>query len=163
METQMTRSPTNGRLSGVLLPIFSLRSQTDFGIGDFGALDGFMGWMKYAQQKMLMMLPLLPTLPADPSPYATRSASGLNPLFVDLSHLGSLFGAGEAQALSAQEAEQLEQARRSPRIRYDLVVPLKTKVLRRTFDHFVANHWDRRSEFRGEFERYQQRESWWLD
>jgi len=163
METQMTRSPTYGRLSGVLLPIFSLRSQTDFGIGDFGALDRFMSWMKYGQQKMLMMLPLLPTLPADPSPYATRSAFGLNPLFIDLSHLGSLFGATQAQSLSAQEAEQLEQARRSTRIRYDLVVPLKTEVLKRTFDHFVANHRDRRSEFRRDFERYQQRESWWLD
>jgi len=162
METQMTSSPTYGRLSGVLLPIFSLRSQTDFGIGDFGALDGFMSWMKYGQQKMLMLLPLLPTLPADPSPYATRSAFGLNPLFIDLSQLGSLFGARQAQALSAPEAEQLEQARGSSRIRYDLVVPLKTKVLKRTFDHFVANHWDRRSEFRQQLERYQQQESWWL-
>src|SRR5258708_14755718 len=88
----MDRSSSYGRLSGVLLPIFSLRSRTDFGIGDFGALDGFFRWMQQAHQKMLMFLPLLPTLPADPSPYATRSAFGLNPLFIDLSQLGSFFG-----------------------------------------------------------------------
>src|SRR5216683_3574007 len=159
----MDRSSSYGRLSGVLLPIFSLRSRTDFGIGDFGALDGFFRWMQQAHQKMLMFLPLLPTLPSDPSPYATRSAFGLNPLFIDLSQLGSFFGANEAQKLSGPEAEQLEEAKRSPRVRYELVVPLKNQLLRRTFDHFMINHWERGSPNAGEFQRYQERESWWLD
>ena len=34
-----------------------------------------------------MLLPLLPTAPGDPSPYATQSAFGLNPLFIDLARL----------------------------------------------------------------------------
>jgi 4-alpha-glucanotransferase len=69
-----------GRISGVLLPLFSLRSRTDFGIGDFGAIGGFLDWLRAGRQKMWMMLPLLPTAPGDTSPYATRSAFGLNPL-----------------------------------------------------------------------------------
>jgi 4-alpha-glucanotransferase len=159
----MDRSSSYGRLSGVLLPVFSLRSRSDFGIGDFGALDDFFRWMRQARQKMLLLLPLLPTLPSDPSPYATRSAFGLNPLFIDLSQVASLFGAEEAQRLSAAEAEQLEEARRSPRIRYQLVVPLKNQILKRTFDHFVLNHLNRGSRPALEFQQYQERESWWLD
>src|SRR5260370_20328832 len=73
-----------GRISGVLLPLFSLRSTDDAGIGDFGALEGLFQWMNAARQKILMLLPLLPTLPGDTSPYATRSAFGLNPVFIDL-------------------------------------------------------------------------------
>ena len=46
------------RLSGVLLPLFSLRSQTDVGVGDFGGLSGLFGYLQRAGQKMLMLLPL---------------------------------------------------------------------------------------------------------
>jgi 4-alpha-glucanotransferase len=62
-----------GRLSGILLPLFSVRSRRDFGIGDFGGLDGLFDWMSAAQQRLLLLLPLLPTAPNDSSPYATRS------------------------------------------------------------------------------------------
>ena len=75
---------STGRLSGLLLPLFSLRSKTDFGIGDFGGLDGLFQWMEAARQRLLMLLPLLPTSPGDPSPYSTRWAFGLNALFIDL-------------------------------------------------------------------------------
>ncbi|HZH02336.1 MAG TPA: 4-alpha-glucanotransferase, partial [Myxococcaceae bacterium] len=82
------------RLSGVLLPAFSLRSRTDFGVGDFGALPSLLAWMERAKQRMLMVLPLLPTAPNDPSPYATRSAFGLNPLFINLEQVPEFIEAG---------------------------------------------------------------------
>ena len=37
---------STGRISGVLLPLFSLRSESDFGIGDFGSVEGFFKWLK---------------------------------------------------------------------------------------------------------------------
>src|ERR1051326_4667590 len=49
---------STGRVSGLLLPLFSLRSKTDFGIGDFGGLDGLFHWMEAARQRLLMLLPL---------------------------------------------------------------------------------------------------------
>ncbi|HEY3586255.1 MAG TPA: 4-alpha-glucanotransferase, partial [Myxococcaceae bacterium] len=69
-----------GRVSGVLLPVFSLRSRDDFGIGDFGAAEQWIRFLRGAGQRLWMMLPLLPTARGDVSPYATRSAFGLNPL-----------------------------------------------------------------------------------
>ena len=113
-----------GRISGVLLPLFSLRSRTDFGIGDFGAIGGFLDWLRAGHQKMWMMLPLLPTAPGDTSPYATRSAFGLNPLFIHLDDVPELSEAGGVR-LSEEERKRLDEARAAPRIRYDLVVPLK--------------------------------------
>src|SRR5690349_5028216 len=115
-----------GRLSGILLPLFSLRSRTDFGIGDFGGVDGLFQWMTAAQQRMLMLLPLLPTAPGNPSPYATRSAFGLNPLFIHLDALPEFIEAGGRQSLSDDERRALDEARAAERIRYDLVFPLKT-------------------------------------
>ena len=121
-----------GRLSGILQPLFSFRSEADGGVGDFAALDPFFAWMQRAQQRMLMVLPLLPTTPGDPSPYSTRSAFGLNPLFIHLEWMP------EGVAWSDAEKKQLAEARASPTIRYDLVFPLKTSALERAFATFEA-------------------------
>lgn len=130
------------RLSGILLPLFSLRSPTDAGIGDFGALDQLFGWMQRARQQLLMLLPLLPTAPGDPSPYSTRSAFGLNPLFIDLSRL-------EGAAFRDDERDQLAQARAADTVQYPLVFALKGAALERAFAHFETKG------DRGAFERWQ--------
>jgi len=128
--------PTPGRLSGILLPLFSLRTATDFGVGDFGALPGLFAWMKEARQRLLMLLPLLPTAPGDPSPYATRSAVGLNPLFIDLSALAEWKALGGEAALSDEERARLEAARSAPRIDYPAVFALKGRAFELAFARF---------------------------
>jgi len=152
-----------GRLSGVLLPLFSLRSRTDFGIGDFGAISGFLDWLHAGRQRMWMLLPLLPTAPGDTSPYATRSAFGLNPLFIHLDDLPEYAEAGGARSLSDGERRQLDEARAAPRVRYDLVVPLKMAVLRRAFDRFHEREWAKGSERARAVRAYVRAEEAWLE
>lgn len=122
----------SGRLTGILQPVFSLRSHHDVGIGDFEAFDALFGWMRKASQKLVMVLPLLPTTPGDPSPYSTRSAFGLNPLFI---HLGWL---PEGVRFTLEEQQAIDAARASPTVRYDLVFPVKTAALERAFVAFQA-------------------------
>lgn len=152
-----------GRLSGVLLPLFSLRGKSDFGIGDFGCTEGFFRWMHAARQKLWMMLPLLPTAPGDSSPYATRSAFGLNPLFIHLNDLPEWEDAGGLNALSTEERQKLEAAQESPAIRYDWVFPLKTAAFRRSFSRFHEKQWKEQSERARAFKRYQEAQRGWLD
>ncbi|MHB8878094.1 MAG: 4-alpha-glucanotransferase [Myxococcaceae bacterium] len=152
-----------GRLSGILLPLFSLRSRTDLGIGDFGALDGLFGWMVAARQKMLMLLPLLPTAPGDSSPYSTRSAFGLNPLFIDVQAVPEFQEAGGMGSFTPGERQMLEEARASRGIRYDLVFKLKEAALHRAFSRFEELHW-RTGDARGdELRAWQHGQSAWLD
>ncbi len=125
-------TPLPGRLSGVLQAVFSLRSAHDVGVGDFEAFDGLFAWMQQAGQRMVMVLPLLPTTPGDPSPYSTRSAFGLNPLFI---HLGWL---PEGVQFTEAERRAVEAARASPTVRYDLVFPVKAAALERAFTAFEA-------------------------
>jgi 4-alpha-glucanotransferase len=125
----------SGRLSGILLPLFSVRARTDFGVGDFGSLGGFFAWLQSSGQQLWMMPPLLPTAAGDPSPYSTCSAFGLNPLFIDLGPLLARSGV----TLTSDERGRLEQARLAPTVRYDLVIPLKSALLKRLFDAFEKN------------------------
>ncbi|MGQ0508410.1 MAG: 4-alpha-glucanotransferase [Myxococcaceae bacterium] len=152
-----------GRVSGVLLPLFSLRSRTDFGIGDFGALEGFFQWLATAKQKLWMTLPLLPTAPGDSSPYATRSAFGLNPLFIDLAQVPELAELGGITSLSSEDRAKLEEARAAKRIRYDLVFALKSAALRRAFEHFESQHWRTQSARAQELKRYLEEQKSWLE
>jgi 4-alpha-glucanotransferase len=143
-----------GRISGLLLPLFSLRARTDLGIGDFGSLEGLFPWMARARQKLLMVLPLLPTAPGDSSPYSTKSAFGLNPLFIDLARLT------DAPTLTPQELAQVAAARAAPSVRYELVFPLKTALLERSFQRFEAQADPRRT---AEFARFTQAHAAWLE
>lgn len=156
-------STQTGRISGVLLPLFSLRSRTDFGIGDFGAIEGFMDWLQAAKQRMFMLLPLLPTAPGDPSPYATRSAFGLNPLFIDLNQVPEFHESGGFNVMSPDEKARLEEARAAPRIRYDLVFPLKGAALRRSFDCFDSQHWQKKTDRAKAFDAWRSSQADWLD
>jgi 4-alpha-glucanotransferase len=88
-----------------------------------------------------MLLPLLPTSPGDKSPYSTRSAFGLNPLFIDLSSMPEFEEAGGVAGFSPQQQEALEAARASPTIDYEKVFALKYGALGRCFQVFVKKHW----------------------
>ena len=142
------------RSSGVLLPVFSLRSAHDVGVGDFEAFERLFAWLQQASQRVLMVLPLLPTTPGDPSPYSTRSAFGLNPLFI---HLGWL---PEGVAFTKKEQATIAEARASKSVRYDLVFPLKTAALERAFATFEQQG---ASERRAEFEKWCATQADWLD
>jgi 4-alpha-glucanotransferase len=138
------------------MPVFSLRAKDDFGVGDFGAMDGLFAWLQRGKQKLLMTLPLLPTAPGDSSPYSTRSAFGLNPLFL---HLGWL---DEKVALTADEERTLARLRQSPRVEYAEVMALKGDVLARAFALFEAAA--RRQPLKGrEFESFCDTQAFWLD
>jgi len=126
------------RLSGILLPVFSLRRASDFGVGDFGAMPALLDWCQRAGQRLVMVLPLLPTAPGDTSPYSTRSAFGLNPLFLDLSALPEFQHAGGEGSLSAEQHRLLAEARSANAVRYDLVFALKGAALRTAFSRFEA-------------------------
>ncbi|MBM4378651.1 MAG: 4-alpha-glucanotransferase, partial [Deltaproteobacteria bacterium] len=126
------------RLSGILLPVFSLRRSLDFGVGDFGAMRGLLDWCERAGQRLVMVLPLLPTAPGDTSPYSTRTAFGLNPLFLDLSSLPEFQHAGGETSLSAEQHRMLAEARAAAAVRYDLVFALKGAALRTAYARFEA-------------------------
>lgn len=74
--------------AGVSIPVFSLRSNASFGVGDFSDLKLMVDWAKRVGMKLLQVLPLNDTIgthtDADVLPYAAISAFALNPLFLNL-------------------------------------------------------------------------------
>jgi 4-alpha-glucanotransferase len=148
-----------GRVSGVLLPLFALRARDDFGIGDFGAAEGWFRWLEAAGQRLWMVLPLLPTARGDVSPYATRSAFGLNPLFIHVDSVPEYRAAGGLSILSDEERWLLVEARAAHRVKYPSVFRVKWTALWSAFLQFERQPGPRSAQLQA----FQQENTDWLD
>lgn len=84
----------NWRGAGVAIPIFSLRSQSSTGIGDFADLATFADWAALAGQKVIQILPVNDTTQSqtwrDSYPYKSISTFALHPFYLSLSKMGEL-------------------------------------------------------------------------
>ncbi len=80
--------------AGVAIPVFSVRSDEDFGVGDFFDLKKMVDWAVRTGQKFLQILPINDTTMThtwtDSYPYNANSTFALHPMYLRLSELGLL-------------------------------------------------------------------------
>ena len=82
------------KCAGLVIPVFSLRSESSFGIGDFGDLYKMVDWAKHTNQKVIQILPINDTTMThtwtDSYPYNSISIYALHPLYLDINAMGEL-------------------------------------------------------------------------
>lgn len=119
----------NRKLAGTLVPVFSLRSKTSYGVGDFGDLKKMIDWVAVTHQRVLQVLPINDTTTThtwtDSYPYSCISIFALHPQYVDLTQLPTLKDGKKRNNFEAlrQELNALEQ------IDYERVNESKLKYL----------------------------------
>ena len=81
-------------LAGTVIPLFSLRSESSWGIGDFGDLKKMVDWLVKTGQNVLQLLPVNDTTifggKEDSYPYNCVSVFALNPVYADIESLPRL-------------------------------------------------------------------------
>ena len=82
------------RLAGVSVPVFALRSEHSYGVGDFGDLKRFVDWAVATGMKVIQLLPVNDTTTnhhwSDSCPYNIVSFFALHPHYIDLEAAGTL-------------------------------------------------------------------------
>ncbi len=82
------------RVAGVAIPVFSLRSEGSFGVGDFGDLKTLVDWAVKTGMKAVQILPINDTTDTgkwtDSYPYNSISVYALHPQYIDLRQLPAL-------------------------------------------------------------------------
>ncbi|MDR1437388.1 MAG: 4-alpha-glucanotransferase, partial [Candidatus Symbiothrix sp.] len=82
------------KCAGLLIPVFSLRTESSFGIGDFGDLYRIVDWVKLTGQKVIQILPVNDTTSThtwiDSYPYNAISVYALHPLYLNPDATGKL-------------------------------------------------------------------------
>lgn len=97
------------KVAGVVVPVFSLRSQKSYGVGDFGDLCHMVDWAVATGMKVIQILPVNDTTKsrdwADSYPYNAISIYALHPHYVDLETAGSLKDKEKMTAFLRQRQE----------------------------------------------------------
>ena len=97
------------RAAGVVVPVFSLRSEHSFGVGDFGDLRRLVDWAEITGMKVIQTLPVNDTTTDggwhDSYPYNIVSAFALHPHYLDLEALGPLKSKSRMTAYNRQRQE----------------------------------------------------------
>ena len=97
------------RAAGVVVPVFSLRSEQSYGVGDFGDLRRMVDWAVATGMKVIQTLPVNDTTTDggwhDSYPYNIVSAFALHPHYLDLEALGPLKDKKKMTAYHRQRRE----------------------------------------------------------
>jgi 4-alpha-glucanotransferase len=125
-----------GRHAGVIVPTFSLRSASDWGVGEIPDLAGMAAWLQASGHGALHTLPLAERAPGERSPYSALSAFAIDPIHVGLDQLEDFAAAGGRAALEPADREAIARLRAQPAIDYDGVRALKARALARAFAVF---------------------------
>lgn len=123
----------NQKVAGTLIPVFSLRSEGSFGVGDFGDLKLMIDWVAQTHQRLLQVLPINDSTSThtwtDSYPYSCISIFALHPQFCDLRQLPAL-----KDKVEADRFEMLrEELNGLPQVDYERVNNAKTKYLQLLF------------------------------
>ncbi len=147
-------------MAGVLTPLFALRGENDFGIGDIAALREFIDWAAESGFRVVQLLPVNET-GNDHSPYNAISSVALDPTTIETSTeaLPELRKEDMAQALAGIDLDALRQGP----VHYPQVKALKRNLLRRAFDRFITEHWIRDDPRTQDFRQFTKDEAAWLD
>jgi 4-alpha-glucanotransferase len=151
------------RRAGILVPLFSLRSATDWGVGEIPDLVPFARWASGAGFGMVQVLPVNEVSRGQTSPYGALSAFAIDPVYVAVDALEDFHAAGGHEALSAEDRRLLDEVRNAPAVHWDAVRRLKARALEAAFAAFVTLEWRRKSARARELERFCREQSAWLD
>ncbi len=123
----------NRKLAGTLVPVFSLRSRTSFGVGDFGDLKKIITFLAQTHQRVLQILPVNDTTTThtwtDSYPYSCISIFALHPQYVDFTSLPSLKDSRKKDAFEKLRKE----LNALPQIDYERVNQVKMDYLKELF------------------------------
>lgn len=124
------------RLAGTVIPLFSLRTERSWGIGDFGDIKLMVDWLASTGQRVLQLLPVNDTTvnggKEDSYPYNCVSVFALNPIYADTESLPRLQSDKRNKYYETQRRLLNEQAA----VDYAAVYALKIAYLRELFDEY---------------------------
>ena len=134
---------TGKKLWGACVQLYTLRSERNWGIGDFGDLRAMVAEVGERGGAFVGLNPIHALYPASPesaSPYSPSSRRWLNVVYIDVNAVEDFQRSQAAQKWwqKATTQKQLAKARNSDWVDYGAVTQLKLAALKLAFPHFRA-------------------------
>ena len=138
---------TGGRAAGLAVSLYGLRSQRNWGAGDFTDLAALTAWVAHSLGAGFVALNPLHALhnrePYNTSPYLPLSSYYRNPLYLDIELIEDFQLCEPARRIVAGARFQAELAelRGADQVAYQRVMRLKRGILRLSFRRFLREEW----------------------
>jgi 4-alpha-glucanotransferase len=152
---------TGQRLWGLAVQLYTLRSPSNWGIGDFADLAEVVRRAAAEGAAFVGLNPLHALFPSNPghfSPYSPSSRQFLNVLYIAVQSIPEYAECAPARAIveTAEFTRELERMRSTDYVDYYGVSGAKLPVLRVLYEHFRREHLERSTARAKAFRAYQQ-------
>lgn len=144
------------KAAGIAIPVFSLRSRTSFGIGDFNDLKKLIDFSAACKLKMVQILPVNDTIAhktwTDSYPYAAISVFALHPIYLYLPAMGKM----TKKDAEAYEAERMDLNALNT-VDFEKVLHSKLRLAEKIF-----NSQAKKLSENEDFQQFKNKNAWWV-
>lgn len=144
------------KYAGLAIPVFSLRSEDSFGIGEFTDLKLMVDWAVKTKMRIIQILPINDTTITktwtDSYPYNSISIYAFNPVYINIFKAGILKDSSKMEFY--REKQKLINS--LPRVDYEAVFSNKMEYLKLLY----AQDWERVSKSRGYIDYFEHNADW---
>ncbi len=154
---------SRSRIAGCTIPLFSIRSERDWGVGEIADLPLCAAWLERAGMGLVQLLPPYELAAGETSPYGARTSFGLDPIYLAVRDVEDLDPAAIDAALGPAGERELARLRAAASVDYGAVRALKSRVLHVAFERFHEEHWTKGTTRSRMFRAFLEREASWCD
>jgi len=159
------------KIAGISVALYGIRSETNWGIGDFSDLTKIVDWAAHDLHVDVVGINPLHALfnrrPYNSSPYLPSSRLFRNFIYLDVPGIADVVDSTAARSLvdSPEVSQKIQELRDEEHVNYEEISALKLLVLRETFADFMENHGriDRRGNRWKDFEGFKASEGVYLE
>ncbi len=153
------------KIAGIMVPLFSIRTKQNAGVGEILDLIPFIDWVKNHGIRLIQILPIYETEPEETSPYQALSSFAIDPVYLSIVET-------EGFKVDAQVADYLEKPsvhtrllkwREKDTVDVKPIRAFKYAVLQAAFKQFKEEIWRNQNNRSAiSFQRFMDRHSAWL-
>jgi len=159
------------KIAGISVALYGIRSETNWGIGDFSDLTKIVDWAAHDLSVDMVGINPLHALfnrrPYNSSPYLPSSRLFRNFIYLDVPRIADVVDSAAARSLvdSPEVRQKIQKLRDEEHVNYEEIAALKLSVLRETFTDFMGNQGriDRQGAKRKDFELFKASEGVYLE
>ena len=153
----------SGKHTGILLPLFSMRSKKDWGIGDIGSLKLWLDFLKSANLDILEILPINEMPPGVNCPYTSMSAFAIDPIYIAIEDIKELDDEIKDEINSSEFTKKIKELRNAKGIPYDNIKKLKFPILWKIYESFKNRHILKNTNLAEDYLAFKKQNKYWLD
>lgn len=150
------------RTNGVLMPVSAMKTEADWGVGDFSSLCEWSRFLGGLGAKIVQILPLQETEPGQTCPYSALSAFAIDPVYIDVQRVREVNLSAQARQTLQDLQGEITVWRLSRKAPFKAVKQAKLKVLWQAYQYFLENDVYRFTPEFQAFEAYRSANKTWL-